>query len=517
MQATHNPKTIRAAVAVGIFGLVVRFAVWPFAEQIFPDAYPRIVDALEWLEHPWFITAGVWGPLHTYALAFALFLYDNPVVAPQALHALASSAAGVFFYLFVRNAFGPAGAFATACAFQLYPVLLRYSLVAASESLVVLFVTAGMYFVERSRDGAGTLLPAAIGGIAITLACATRYEPWVLVPLFALVLWPRWKALVVFLIAAGVFPVYWMVGNAVANGDAFYFLHAAKDFQVRVEGINDEVGRWDILMRVAFFPWALFWGLTPLVAVGVLAGAWLAVKQSRGVAVWFVPPLVLLVVTAYQAVTGALFLQSRYSIILGTLALPFLAPFFAAVSRRTAVSAVIIASMIPLSYGSSIFPVVPPDIQTVPRLAEPRLAEIARTVDEIIAGPEDGLIIDFFGWTETRMVALEALREVRNVFLVEGGKHQEIDWRRLAAYAARRPSGVLVLAENSRFARVLTRSDGGFSHPMLEGRFEVEQTASFADLIKYEYGTVKNAPFYAKFQRISAPYTVDVYVYRFVR
>src|SRR5262245_5578215 len=81
-------------VAVGAVALGARLAVLPFATSDGGDAPSKVWMASEWLSHPQLLTHGVWGPLHTYLIALALWIVPDLVRAPVALSLMFSWSRG---------------------------------------------------------------------------------------------------------------------------------------------------------------------------------------------------------------------------------------------------------------------------------------------------------------------------------------------------------------------------------------------------------------------------------------
>jgi hypothetical protein len=81
-----------------VIALGARLLALPFSVFDSGDSATRVWLAWQWLENPYVITDGVWGPLHFYMLAAMLSLWPDPVWAPIALHVALGSLVPVVVY-----------------------------------------------------------------------------------------------------------------------------------------------------------------------------------------------------------------------------------------------------------------------------------------------------------------------------------------------------------------------------------------------------------------------------------
>ena len=68
-------------------------------------------------------------------------------------------------------------------------------------------------FLSLARKAEGAWHHAMAAGLFLTLAGMLRYEAWMLIPLFALVLWGKWQFAAIFTAASMIFPTVWMAAS----------------------------------------------------------------------------------------------------------------------------------------------------------------------------------------------------------------------------------------------------------------------------------------------------------------
>jgi 4-amino-4-deoxy-L-arabinose transferase-like glycosyltransferase len=437
-----------------LLGLALRLAFLPLAKNTEPDSISRIFAAWRWISQPEFITHGAWGPLHTYLIAIALKVMPDAAVAPALLSILFGVATAIPLYFLTKVQFSESGAPFVALAYLFYPVAVRNSLMAVSEIPFVFFAACAFLFVSVARRENGSSAQALLAGLFLTLAAALRYEAWVLIPLFAVFLLRKPKILLAFLVTSLSFPVFWMIGNLIYQGDPLAGVNAATHWQIDIEGVNENVSFRTILARVGFYPWNVFFGLTPIVAIMAIAGVVLcAVKddKSRKLLLWLVPFLGLSIVFLVKAEGGSLLLRGRYSIILGMLILPFSSVFFERLRWKRLFMILIIATMIPFSFLFSRFPYLD-ETRAIPTFDTAQIDSVVKMIKQHNGDATGGLILDSLGWTNTYYLALMTGHHPNGIFMAPGGKYQALDSEAFSGFLESHRTGILVLWDGSRFA-----------------------------------------------------------------
>lgn len=482
-------KDIVATLAIAVVALAARLAVLPFATTDGSNSAARVWISWQWLDDPGVITHGVWGPLHFYLIGAVLALTDDPVMAPIILHVLFGVGAAILFYIFVGLEFGgPNSALLVGLAFALYPVLLRASVAVRAEAPFVLFVLASMVLLSLARTRAPAIAWAAAAGLMLTMASMLRYEGWMLTPLLALMLWPRILPIFAFLAVAALHPVLWMIGNLVAYGDPLYFISFAESWELESMG-RSELGLFERLQSALTFVSATVRGLTPLVALVAFAGGVIALLRHRRAARWLVPPIGLLALLLWSVANGSLVPKSSYTVMTGTMVLPFAALTFQALGaerwRAALVGVAALATVAVVAVGSCerCFEAMGLQalrgISPIPRFQNQATAsELAEIVAANLAAPPAGVVSDFYGYDGTNWVLLLARTHPDRKFLAPWGPHQPLDEEALAMFAAAHPTGLLIMRPGSRFAGQIGLDAGQGTAKLAGQPVRVQQVAS---------------------------------------
>jgi Dolichyl-phosphate-mannose-protein mannosyltransferase len=280
-----------------------RVAVFFVNENLGGDAIARTWLAHRWLESPHLITsfdggAKQFGPLHIYLLAWAEFVW------PSILHAgrMISLVAGVLtawpLFSFTRRRFGAHAATLAVLGLACWGLHVQCSTTSASEALNLLWVMSAIAAFDLAAEDPRAGWWAAL---FLNLACATRYDSWLLVPLLAVAQWARTRRLwpsVAFGAAASVFAVSWLIGNFSARGDPLFPIKFIDQFHR--DWWPSEAAIWGEgryrAMCLLFWPGAALVMLTPAFALpgmAALGRLWREHRDLRWFAALIVVPAVL--------------------------------------------------------------------------------------------------------------------------------------------------------------------------------------------------------------------------------
>jgi len=463
-EGSRNPSVFaRRALLVFALALLVRLFILPFSMTTEADVAVWVTQTEHWLQHPSLVPHEAWPPLQYYLIAIALLVGKDPVLAPIVLSMILSSATAVALYALVRREWEEVPALFVAGAWMFYPVSLHYSVMAVSENSFVFLVALSMLELSKARDNDGGLRAALWAGLWLTLAGAIRFEGWVLIPLFGLLLWKKRTLLFAFLAVAALFPVAWMLRCYIQWGHPLYPVVSTAHYGV-LSGINEGLTFHKQLKRAFYLPQVLFFGLTPLVSLMCIAGMLFQITRKNRQRAWLIPCVGMSLVMVEEFVKGRLLvILPRYSIVVGLLALPFAAEAYkeivAKLRRPSMVSVFIIASMIPFSYlrhvnSHVVAMAVPPNIEAVPRISQ-RAQSISRALNRQIRPGSDGVILDWWNWSETGYVSLMTRMSFDRIYKMPGAVHQPLDTEALAAFLNRNKSGVVLVAPQSRHIEIV--------------------------------------------------------------
>lgn len=299
----------RLAWGLGAFALVLRLLIARFADIGLGDDGARVAWLEQWLQHPGLVWSGLWTPGHLYLHAAMNVLIRNPVWSGVALSALAS---GITVGVLTRSVERDWGRFAALCGgvtMSLLPVSLAHGSTPDINPVFALFpvvaLASAQQYVHR-----GSPRWLWLGCLLAGWATWCRYEAIALVPAIALVLWPRWKAMCLFVVGAFLPVVVWAWMESRASGQLGHVAHVMQN-DPGLQGNN---------ASHLFSLMGAVWQAVPLpVLLLGGAGAFRSLRARRGRA-WMLPAAVHL-----AALTGAALLlgagtQARYHILAGTVA-----------------------------------------------------------------------------------------------------------------------------------------------------------------------------------------------------
>jgi 4-amino-4-deoxy-L-arabinose transferase-like glycosyltransferase len=235
-------ETLRASLWVIGLALVVRAAVFPFADNKHGDGPMRALIAERMNLDP--ATAAdprtycQFGPLHMTLMR--PFLAIDPVV-PRSSRYLSLLAGVLTFLPFLRLArrlVGRPRAELAAFGLAVSPLHVQASITAASEALYLLLLVAAFErFVAALDDEPPRVWTFALAGALASLAAVTRYDAWLALPAAVTAAWlfargapgPRRaqlaRGLAVFAACAALLPLGWMAWGAAKTDDPIFFFH----------------------------------------------------------------------------------------------------------------------------------------------------------------------------------------------------------------------------------------------------------------------------------------------------
>lgn len=448
-----------------LVALVPRLLLFPLGENLYGDAVVRTELAEKWLAQPRWISsfqdgAFQFGPLHLYGVALFLKLFPRED-AGRALSLLFGVLSVLPLFALTRRLFDSRAALWACLAFSTWGMHLQFSTTAASESLALfLFLWALSLFARGlGENRAGPLLLSAL---VWNLACATRYDVWLFLPLLGLLLlWGTSDRVagvtraLIFGLACLPFPLAWMQGNELAHGDPFFPIRNIHEFHLRWFGESE--ASWGAALfrgqNLLFWPGAALLTLSPLVALFGAAGM-VRCFRRRPETRWlfWMALLPALYFTLRSTLLGSFAPLARFTAPQLVLLLPFVSEGFdwlagrGPYARWVAAGAIAVAVLLPLSLGAFTFraegklqdalrPISP--VTTNPRA----VTRLARFLERELGPKDEALILDadprywdiqigfFSGLPRQRLASLrldtfeEVLRSAdpRYLLRVEGG------------------------------------------------------------------------------------------------
>ena len=316
--------------------LCARLPAYRVNENRWGDAIARTELSLEWAASPHWISsfgdgALQYGPLHLYVMGAALKLGAAKERAGPITSLLAGTLTVLPLAALTRRLFGRTAAVWSCAALALWGLHVQMSTTGASEALSLLLVLSSLALFDP-----GDARKLAASGLVLTLACAVRYDSWMLAGLLSLLVLAHGKdrraafgRAVVFGLCSLPFPLVWLYGNWSELGDPLYPMHFVDAFHRAwvPQGIQTFGLARFRLINLVFWPGVALLTLGPLATGAALAGMGWAFRARPDVrwllwAAW--------VPAAYFTFRSVVLLDfqplARFTVTQVVLLLPFLKP-----------------------------------------------------------------------------------------------------------------------------------------------------------------------------------------------
>ncbi len=329
VDAPRRSDEVKRGLWLAAAVLAPRLLVFFVNENLAGDAIVRTWLAHRWLEAPHLMTnfgdgPRQFGPLHLYLLAAAEMIWPSLLHAGRLLSLLVGSLTAWPLYFFTARRFGPAAATFSVLGFAFWGLHVQCSTTSASEALNLLLVMSAVALFDLERRGAwwGAVL-------MLNLACATRYDSWLLVPLLSAAEGWRSRSLVRaigFGATASIFALFWLIGNQLGEGDPLFPLRYIDQFHQEWWPREASVwGEWRYrFLCLLFWPGAAALMVTPFFALAggvMLPRAWKEHRELRWLVVLILVPTILY---AFRSAVSASFApMARFTMKEVLLLLPF--------------------------------------------------------------------------------------------------------------------------------------------------------------------------------------------------
>jgi 4-amino-4-deoxy-L-arabinose transferase-like glycosyltransferase len=368
----EKARAIIALAALALLALLVRLPAYAVNENVLGDAVARTELALQWSRTPHWISsfqdgALQFGPLHLYAVGAAFKVGLRKEDAGRLVSLLCGVLTVVPLAVLTRRLFGWRAAVWAGVGLACWGLHIQLSTTAASEALSLLLTVSSLSAFAAGWQERRTW-PLVAAGLLLTLACAVRYDAWMLAPLLAALLASQEgerraavRRALLFSAACLPFPLAWLWGNWLEMGDPLHPIRYVERFHR--EWVQDGVALYGALgyrvHNLLFWPGSAVVTLTPVVGVLGMAGMGWAFRARRDVRwlLWvaWAPALYF---TARSAVLLDLAPLARFTAAQVVLALPFVRPGLEAVvpaAWRKAVATAAAALLVGLTAGLAAF------------------------------------------------------------------------------------------------------------------------------------------------------------------
>jgi len=391
-------------LAAALLVLIIKLVLWPFVEVTDADAVSRILYSFDWAKNPGWISDTIWPPGHFYVLGIGSFISSNKTLFPILIHIIVSWLAFFPVYAWLKSLSNHRKALITALLFSLSPLTLRLGSTPLAESFLLLLLPSALYFIARPNKHSVNVI---WGGLMMTLACAFRYEAWLLSALLGIyfLFKKEFKNFLVFGAICSLFPIIWMISQYSSTGDLLYGIHGNSSWTQDHMGMQFETDPEVFGRRISFFAFSIFIATGPLVWL-----FWIAQKKYRMIEGKFFAgiTIVYLIIMTCQAVNGSLMLHHRFSAGLLILLLPVINQIEWK-KMEFAYSSIILTLCLSLVYPMN-------GIGPLPRLKNREIEEAVEKCNSILK-TNQSIIIDFMGWDNTYYGLLYS--ESENTILID--------------------------------------------------------------------------------------------------
>jgi 4-amino-4-deoxy-L-arabinose transferase-like glycosyltransferase len=407
------PSRLAMAVLLTAAVLLPRLLVFGVNENFYGDAVMRAELAGRWAERPHVIGSFdqggyQFGPLHILALGVLTWVGGSRENSGRWFSLAVALLTVLPLFSLTRRLFGRPAAVAACLCLALWGMHVQFSTTSSSEALGLLLIlaTAALFARAVLEEHRASLLGAAL---TLNLACATRYDAWLWVPMLtiALLLGRRWKWAAIFGLLCLAFPLGWAYGNWGDRGDPLFPFRFID--QYHRDWFPDGERLWGAssyrLQNLVFWPAVALFTLSPLIGAAGLLGlvrAWRERKDLRWLVALIVVPSALF--TFRSTITGSFVPLARFAAKEVALLLPFVwFGFDAFHGKRLRVSLAVAGSVVgvalPVALGlftlhregkweDSLRPVSP--ISTNPV----ELMRVARFLEHEVKAQGEGAILD---------------------------------------------------------------------------------------------------------------------------
>lgn len=394
---------VLVSLLFGAFAL--RLITIIFSIDVGGDGPMHAIKAHNWSQSPYIAVQGNDLPALMYLAGAVNFVVGSPLYSARILNLIIGTLTVPLFYLLVHKVWGHATAIFSASILLFLPLHVGLSASSLTEATFLFTVVAGMVFLIRaSADTKHQKLRLSLAILCFCLAAMTRYEAWLLMPLFPFYYF--WKTrnvptATLMALALLIFPTAWMVGNYFYEGD---FLPA---FSSNTKSGPEAVGAQavDLLAAAKIIRWKSVHHLGWILFVAALWGAILQLAQALRRktdperALYIFTGCVFWMFMLYFAMSRGESLWDRYLLFGLVMALPFaLLPFVRYVNRNNRLLALIICLGV-VSAGVSELSYRRPEVYVTPW--EP--VEIKRIAAWLKESPyrEDPILLSKMGWKST--------------------------------------------------------------------------------------------------------------------
>jgi Dolichyl-phosphate-mannose-protein mannosyltransferase len=221
----------RIFIALLAFYIALRVVVFHYSDNgidFHHNAYDRGIFVQNWMQDFRLVPDVSYGPVHFYLVGAVMLILPDPVLAPRLLALICSIVVFVLIYKLTRRLYGPWEAIVAGILAAAHPHGVRLSVVGLEMMPYAMILIGAFLALHYFWTSDRKFALAALAGLLFTLAAATRFEAWIVLPIVCVAaLIKEWKSGLVFCVAASIFPAAWMGYHFHLYGEPFHFLGIA--------------------------------------------------------------------------------------------------------------------------------------------------------------------------------------------------------------------------------------------------------------------------------------------------
>lgn len=293
--------------AAAILAFALRLVVARQSDIGLGDDGARVAWLQSWVQHPGMVWSGMWLPAHLYLHALIFAIVRDAVWAGIALSALAAGGTAWILTHSVTRTWGGHAGVVTALTVSCLPVSLAYGSNPDVNPVFAFFVVASMASVSRGARKSSWAW-VLLGWFCLAIATWMRFDSLLLVPAIGLLLWPRLRAILVFVVSASLPLLVWNFVDSLVSHRAGHVVSTIR---------SDPTLQGSLISNAFSYSGAIWQAVTLPVLVLGLIGMARAMNAKRG-RNWILLPLVHAVSLAGTTIVLQAGTQSRYFILIGS-------------------------------------------------------------------------------------------------------------------------------------------------------------------------------------------------------
>ena len=259
-----SSKVVVLSLTIAAF--ILRLIAFFFFQEQAGDGPSRAMQAYMWHECPLLQPHVFWLPGYIYLTGAFNMVVNDPLISTRIFNLLLGTLTAPIFYLLIQRIFNHITALLCAALLVVFPLHITLSVTSLAEVSLLLEIIAGSLLVLKAAETKGWRrnINLILSIFMFSLASLTRYEAWILLPLFPtyyLLKTGRFYQSLLLAIGLALFPTVWIVASLFQTG-SFFSPHEPIVFPVG-EGAN-LIGALKILARhsINYLGWII-----PLLAI----------------------------------------------------------------------------------------------------------------------------------------------------------------------------------------------------------------------------------------------------------